>query len=151
MLADPYRAPTVPPPPMVPDRDYDWCVLVGLCITLLLSLVGAAAVGVVGQLGPHPVSETLSQMNTIEGDLALYAAKRKGRYPKAAEGLEAAAQYFPDGKVPVDAWGNEFLYVVSAEGPLLISLGGDGAPGGEGADGDLIRRIGRGGQRETWP
>ena len=77
---------------------------------------------------------------TVEID-ALYAAKKKGRYPSTSDGLEAAAKYFPKNRVPTDAWGSEFQYFSPAsncDNPFeLISYGKDGSQGGEDANADL--------------
>ena len=55
----------------------------------------------------------------------------------ASEGLKAVYTVEP---VPVDPWGNEYIYrVPGPEGRDfdIISLGADGREGGEGADADI--------------
>ena len=73
--------------------------------------------------------------------LEIYAAKNKGKYPSTSDGLAAAKKYFPNEEIPVDAWGNDFQYFSpgsrSGNDYELISLGKDGAEGGEGADADI--------------
>lgn len=74
------------------------------------------------------------------------------RYPSTAQGLEAlvarpvtppAPPNWASGgylaQVPVDPWGNPYVYRSPGEGAPyeLISLGADGQPGGEGVDADL--------------
>ena len=48
-------------------------------------------------------------------------------YPKTEEGLKILLEkkYFEDGKLPKDAWGNEFIYIATEEGYDLISFGAD--------------------------
>lgn len=82
-----------------------------------------------------------------------------GRYPTAEEGLSllvsppsSAAQRslwlgpYIEGEIPKDPWGNDYRYEapqpieggVALSPPKIISLGADGAPGGEGAAADII-------------
>ena len=55
---------------------------------------------------------------------------------KDADGLA----YIQQSEVPKDPWGNEFLYEKPRPGeslPNIYTYGADGAPGGEGQDGDI--------------
>jgi len=110
-------------------------------MAILGTIMAIVAVNVIGQLDDANTSATRLQMGKIEGDLALYAAKKKGKYPSTSDGLEAASKYFVDGKVPTDAWGNEFQYFSPASNCSkafeLISYGKDGQQGGEDANADL--------------
>jgi general secretion pathway protein G len=110
-------------------------------MAILGTITAILAVNIVQQLDEANVMATRLQMGKIEGDLGLYAAKKKGKYPSTSDGLEAAAKYFPDGRVPTDAWGNEFQYFSPAsncdKGFELISYGKDGSQGGEESDGDI--------------
>lgn len=110
-------------------------------MAILGTIMAIVAVNVIGQMDEANVMATRLQMGKIEGDLALYAAKKKGKYPTTSDGLEAAAKYFPDSRVPRDAWGNEFQYFSPAsncdKGFELISYGKDGSQGGEDSNTDL--------------
>jgi len=110
-------------------------------MAILGTIMAIVAVNVIGQLDDANVMATRLQMQKIEGDLALYAAKKKGKYPTTSDGLEAAAKYFPENRVPTDAWGNEFQYFSPAsncdKGFELVSYGKDGSQGGEEANGDI--------------
>ena len=49
-----------------------------------------------------------------------------------------------DDELPLDPWGNDYQYAPPEEGSRtveLMSFGADGAPGGEGPDGDIIERF----------
>ena len=51
---------------------------------------------------------------------------------------ETGEPFLAGGKVPLDPWGNEFLYELGPDGvPVIVSYGKDGAPGGTGPDADL--------------
>jgi general secretion pathway protein G len=87
------------------------------------------------------IDNTELQMKKVSSDLDMYAAKHRGQYPSSAEGLAAASKYFPDNKVPTDAWGNDFQYFAPAttcqKAYELVSYGADGQQGGENQDADL--------------
>ena len=110
-------------------------------IAILGLLMTVVAVNVAGSLQEGYVDTTKLQMEKIKGNLQMYAVKNKGKYPTTSEGLDAAAKYFPDNKVPTDAWGNEFQYYspgTNSDEPFeLISLGRDGSEGGEDYDADI--------------
>jgi type II secretion system protein G len=110
-------------------------------IAILGMLMSVVAVSVMGALDQANVDVTKLTIKKAEQNLQLYAAKHKGRFPSTSDGLEAAAKYFPDNKVPVDAWGNEFQYFspgTHGDHPYeIISLGKDGQEGGEDQDADI--------------
>ena len=110
-------------------------------MAILGTIMAIVAVNVIGKMDDANVQATRLAMKKVEGDLALYAAKKKGRYPSTSDGLEAAAKYFPKNRVPTDAWGSEFQYFSPAsncDNPFeLISYGKDGSQGGEDANADL--------------
>ena len=110
-------------------------------IAILGTLMAVVAVNVVGRMQDANVETTKLQIKQIEQNLAIYAAKHKGKFPTTSQGLEAASKYFPDNKVPTDAWGNDFQYYspgTHGESDYeIISLGRDGAEGGEDYDADI--------------
>ena len=110
-------------------------------IAILGLLMTVVAVNVMGSLNEGYVETTKLQMTKIEQGLQMYAVKHRTKYPSSSEGLEAAAKYFPDNQVPLDAWGNEFIYnspSSNSDAPYeLISLGADGQEGGEDYDADI--------------
>lgn len=110
-------------------------------IAILGLLMTVVAVNLSSSLNEGYVDTTKLQMEKIKGSLQMYAVKNKSKYPTTSEGLEAAAKYFPDNKVPKDAWDNEFQYYspgTNSDEPFeLISLGADGSEGGEGYDADI--------------
>ena len=103
---------------------------------------------VIGQGEAAKVDLTKANMGKIVQQLDLYKFNN-GSYPTSEEGLNAlverpaSARKWPDGgylpKVPEDAWNNPYEYISpGVEGPFdLLSLGADGAEGGEGSDADI--------------
>jgi len=110
-------------------------------IAILGTLMTVLAVGLTGVLDDSNVDATKLQMKRVEQSLQMYAAKNKGKYPSTSDGLSAAKKYFPNEEIPVDAWGNDFQYFSpgsrSGNEYELISLGKDGAEGGEDANADI--------------
>lgn len=64
----------------------------------------------------------------------------EARFPTASEGLEAIRPYL-DKEIPLDPWGNPYLYRFPGEhgpGPEVLCFGSDGQPGGEDAAADIV-------------
>lgn len=110
-------------------------------IAILGSLMAIFTVGMVGYIDDGNVDASKLQMQQMKQSLQLYAAKNKGKYPTTSQGLSEAKKSFPDRKIPVDAWGNEFQYFspgTHSDAPFeLVSLGKDGVSGGDDANADI--------------
>ncbi|MGJ3230777.1 MAG: type II secretion system major pseudopilin GspG [Oceanicaulis sp.] len=127
-------------------------LLVVLAILALLAAIVAPRV--IGYLGRAKADVARSQMSNIVTALELYYLD-VGRYPTEEEGLPALVAapepegeplaawrgpYLGDDTGLTDPWGRTYTYAYDAEADRVrvISLGRDGAPGGEGDDGDLV-------------
>jgi len=92
-------------------------------------------------------------IESLETSLRLYKLD-SGAYPTTEQGLQALVErpdtgnvpkgwreggYIEKGRVPLDPWDNEFVYLSpGVHGDYdIISYGGDGVPGGEGKDMDI--------------
>jgi len=66
------------------------------------------------------------QMKSIAQALKMYKLDTSG-YPKTEEGLKVLVEknYFEDGKLPKDAWDNDFVYIATDSKFDIISLGAD--------------------------
>lgn len=114
-------------------------------LTLLAGLVGPR---VLGQLGGAKSKTAAVQIADIEKAMELYKLD-VGRFPTTEEGLEALAKRPPTvtsgwsgpylkGAVPADPWGKPYRYQLAPNGAVeIISLGADGAAGGEGENADI--------------
>jgi general secretion pathway protein G len=96
------------------------------------------------------------QIENLEGALKLYKLD-SGIYPTTEQGLDALVQkpttgvipknwrdggYLEKGKVPLDPWGNPYVYLspgAKNKDYDLKSLGADGEEGGEGDNQDIER------------
>lgn len=114
-------------------------------LTLLAGLVGPR---VLNQLGGAKSKTAGVQIADLEKSLELFKLD-VGRYPTTEEGLDAlvkkpgsvngwAGPYLKGG-VPTDPWGHPYRYTNSGAGGGIdiVSLGSDGAPGGEGEAADI--------------
>ncbi|MBR0567251.1 type II secretion system major pseudopilin GspG [Azoarcus sp. L1K30] len=115
-------------------------------LTLLAGLVGPR---LLGQLGGAKSKTAAVQISDLEKALEIYKLD-VGRFPSTNEGLEALVKrpgtvggwngpYLKGSSVPVDPWGNAYKYANPGPngGLEILSLGGDGAPGGEGENADI--------------
>ncbi|MDR2031595.1 MAG: type II secretion system major pseudopilin GspG [Azoarcus sp.] len=127
--------------------------------TLIEILVVLAIIGLIaGLVGPR-VMNALSGARTDSAELQIKNIEAAadmfkidtGRYPNAAEGLNALVTrpsglagwngpYLKETTVPKDPWGNDYIYEIPSRhgGSFdLYSLGADKAPGGEGENADV--------------
>ena len=114
-------------------------------LTLLAGLVGPR---VLNQLGGAKSKTAGVQIADLDKSLELFKLDG-GRYPTTEEGLNALVTKpgnvngwtgpYLKGGVPTDPWGKPYKYAnPGANGGLeIISLGADGAPGGDGENADV--------------
>lgn len=115
-------------------------------LTLLAGLVGPR---LLGQLDGAKPKTAAVQIADLEKGAELFKLD-VGRFPTTAEGLEALVKrpsniaawngpYLKGSTLPLDPWGNPYRYASpgSSGGVEILSLGGDGAPGGEGVNADI--------------
>jgi general secretion pathway protein G len=113
-------------------------------LTLLAGLVGPR---VLNQLGGAKHKTAGVQISEIEKSLELFKLD-VGRFPTTEEGLDALAKKpatvttgwsgpYMKGGVPVDPWGKPYRYQLQGGAIEILSLGGDGAPGGDGENADV--------------
>ncbi len=69
---------------------------------------------------------TCIQMKSISQSLKMYKIDNSS-YPSTEEGLQLLVEkkYFEDNKLPVDSWGNNFIYTTDEDTFDIISLGAD--------------------------
>jgi len=124
-------------------------LIVMVIMGLLAALVGPRMFGKVGQ---SKQKAARSQMALFETALDTYRLD-VGKYPSTEQGLQALrtkpsdsekwdGPYLPKA-VPKDPWGNPYVYRRMDNGEVeIISLGANGAEGGEGEDQDISNRDG---------
>lgn len=132
--------------------------LIEMMIVLVIIGVVAALIvpNVIGRPDQARVAVADADLRSIAASLEMYRLDNRA-YPTARQGLQALTVrptepplplVWPEGgylpAAPVDPWGNPYLYVLpdSGAGYELVSLGADGAPGGEGVAADIRRGPG---------
>lgn len=128
--------------------------LIEMLVVLVIIGMLAALVGpkLFGRVDSSKVKTAEVQMKMFKGSLETFRLD-VGRFPTQAEGLLVLNQAptdervrarwrgpYLDQEVPLDPWGNPYLYTlpgVNGQPFALYSLGGDGKRGGEGTDADV--------------
>lgn len=80
------------------------------------------------------VGTAKAQISNLRSALNSYEF-RNDRYPHSLDELSSVG--ILDGEVPVDPWGNPYLYAVDGSAYLIVSYGADGRPGGSEEDADI--------------
>lgn len=105
-------------------------------ITILGLIAAAVGVAVIPKLEEAKRDTARLDINSIQNALKLYYTKA-GKYPDTATGLKALVDTQNLDKLPVDPWGNEYVYMNESGKPVIVSYGADGTVGGEGSDQDI--------------
>lgn len=112
-------------------------------LAILGFLVAMVAPNILGRTGEAQVKIAKAQIKEISNALDLYKLDNYF-YPSTSQGLNALVEK-PSGspepknwkaggymkKLPQDPWGNEYIYITEGGSFEIISLGADGAEGGE--------------------
>ena len=124
-----------------------------MVVLVIIALVAAIIVpNVIGRPDEARATVAQSDIRAIASALELYRLDNQS-YPTTAQGLAALAEkptappaprnWVQGGyltSVPVDPWGNDYLYRSPGDRGAfdLVSLGSDAAPGGEGPAADIV-------------
>ncbi len=78
------------------------------------------------------VKLTCMQMKSIGQVLKMYKLDHSS-YPSTQEGIKTLQEkkYFDEGKIPKDAWANEFIYIKKDKSFEIMSMGANKQEGGD--------------------
>lgn len=123
-----------------------------MAVLLIIALLaGLAATNFMGQTDKAKVTTTKATLSTLHNAVNMFKLDT-GRYPTEDMGLIELVEepsdvtgwtpggYLESTDVPLDAWKNEYVYLLNPESGkpfVIISYGADGKEGGEGYDSDL--------------
>jgi general secretion pathway protein G len=119
-------------------------------VTIIALFAALVAPRMLNQAGKARRTAAHAQINSFMTALGAYKLDT-GNFPPTELGLQAlrlkpenelqwAGPYLPQ-DIPPDPWGRPYLYKYPGEHgdePDVISLGGDGQPGGEGDNADIV-------------
>ena len=147
-----------PPPPMHPNfspvspgiRRNKGFTLIELLVVLVILTLLAGLVGprVMNLLGGAKSKTAALQIADLEKTLEIFKLD-VGRFPTTEEGLNALSTKpvsangwngpYIKGSVPADPWGKPYAFTSPAAigGFEILTLGADGAPGGDGENADI--------------
>jgi general secretion pathway protein G len=130
----------------------NWSNIKRISVAALLTLAVVVALGatVLVALAPQVThcgdmrrTKAVADVAAISEALALFR-REHGTLPSSDEGLralvETASPSTGEGylwKIPVDPWGRPYRYSTDGKTFSLVSLGADGAKGGDGANEDI--------------
>lgn len=119
-----------------------------IVVAIIGMIMGLVGLNVVKRFDEARVDTTKNQIRQVT--LVLADFKRQcGNYPSSEQGLDALVRrenapncknwepFFPNSKLPKDAWNNDFMYTSSGDDIEVKSLGSDGKEGGEGTSKDI--------------
>lgn len=128
-----------------------------MVVLVIIGIVAALIVpNVIGRPDEARVAVATADLRTVAASLEMYRLDNR-TYPTSEQGLSALIQppvaapvpvnwmqggYLPN--LPLDPWGNPYAYRSPADGAPyeLVSLGADGAPGGDGVNADIRHGAG---------
>jgi len=119
-------------------------------IVILGLLAGLVVPRLFKHVGQAKIATARAQIAAFQTALGAYKLDT-GKFPATEQGLEALrtapegtrnwnGPYLPK-EVPLDPWGNPYVYKYPGDHgdePDIISFGADGRPGGEGEDADVL-------------
>jgi len=134
-------------------RTRGYTLLEVMIVVFILGLLATlVAPKILGRADDARRTKAMADMKGIEQALNLYRLDT-GAYPTTEQGLEALVRqpekpplpraWNPHGyleRVPLDPWGNPYVYVADGDRFTLRSYGADGVEGGDGKFADLDSR-----------
>ena len=119
-------------------------------VTIIALFAALVAPRMMGQADKARKTQAHAQVNSFMTALGAYKLDT-GTFPSTEQGLNAlrvkpenanqwAGPYLPQ-DIPMDPWGHPYLYKYPGDHgdePDVISLGADGAPGGDGNNADIV-------------
>ncbi len=135
------------------DRPRGFTLIEVMVVVFILGLlVTMVAPKIIGRTDEARQTKTAVDLKGIEETLHLYKLDN-GFYPSTEQGLSALVRKPESGliphnwnsegyleKVPMDPWGNLYVYLSDGERYALKSYGADGEEGGEGKYADVDSR-----------
>ncbi len=111
-------------------------------IAIIAMLATAVGVGMFGALDDANVAKAQAEISSFKTALIAYKIAFK-KLPASGEGLNALVNnpkknFLDANAVPMDPWGNPYVYTLEGGNNFtIVSYGADGAPGGSDLNADI--------------
>ncbi len=104
-------------------------------VAIIAILATTAGVYLLGALDDASQAKAQAEIKTLKAAITTDTIKNNRKLPNS---LEDVAPFLDPAKVPLDPWGNPYVYTKEgARSYKIVSHGADGAPGGTGPDADV--------------
>lgn len=116
-----------------------------MVVILIIGILGSfAALKLISKGEDAKVAKAVNDMSEMKTAIKLFRLK----HSRLPESLEEIAKEFENEEVPLDPWGNEYIYKVLGKSEFdIVCYGADGDEGGEEYDKDLnlknIKKLGK--------
>jgi general secretion pathway protein G len=111
-----------------------------VAVTILAMMTAGVAMFLIPKINEAKIKRAVMDMSAIENSLKLYYAK-KGKFPDTGVGLKALVDSQELEKMPKDPWNNDYVYMLEANKPVIVSYGADGQSGGDGDSADISSKA----------
>lgn len=112
-------------------------------IVIIAGLATIVGVNLWGTLNAADVTNAQAQISNFKTALTAYKLKNK-KFPTGEQGLEvlvnndAGYRYLDTNTLPLDPWGNPYIYTSASPSTFtIVSYGADGIPGGVDENADI--------------
>lgn len=111
-------------------------------IAIIAALAAIVGVNVLGALDESDTANAKAQIRNFKTALVAYKLKYN-KFPSSGEGLDALirndknTKFLDASEIPLDPWGNPYIYTSEGSNFKVVSYGADGQPGGSGIDADI--------------
>lgn len=104
-------------------------------VAIIAILATTAGIYLFGALDDADQTKAMAEIKNMKAAITAYMLKNNRKLPNA---LEEVSQYMDPPKIPQDPWGNAYQYTKEGSRNFkIVSLGADGAPGGDGINKDI--------------
>lgn len=104
-------------------------------VSIIAILATTAGVYLFGALDDADVAKAQSEIKALKAGVMAYMLKNNRRLP---ESLEDVSEFMDPPKIPLDPWGNAYIYTKeTARKYKIVSMGADGTQGGDGINADI--------------
>ena len=104
-------------------------------VAIIAILATTAGIYLFGALDDADQTKAMAEIKNMKAAITAYMLKNNRKLPNA---LEEVSQYMDPPKIPQDPWGNAYQYTKEGSRNFkIVSLGADGAPGGDGINMDI--------------